>query len=146
MYHYFHCITASTRTAIILMLTVLSLALASCSTEDSHSPAAARQFRQVLRATTAPLTPIATPDISATISAAFAAAQPLKSKASVIPDDVNSSAIHSKVVSGIRKTIDVRLNKKVSESTLRGIALELKSGDSRPYDRTVIVTTCRRCR
>jgi len=139
MYRYIPYITASKRTAMILMLTVLSLALASCSTEDSHSPAAARQFRQGLRATTAPLTPIATPDISATISAAFAAAQPLKSKASVIPDDVNYSVIHSKVVSGIRKTIDVRLNKKVSESTLRAIALELKSGDSRPYDRTFIV-------
>ena len=87
MYRYIPYMTASKLTAMILMLTVLSLALASCSTEDSHS--AARQFRQVLRATTAPLTPIATPDISATISAAFAAAQPLKSKASVIPDDVN---------------------------------------------------------
>ena len=89
MYRYIPYMTASKRTAMILMLTVLSLALASCSTEDSRSPAAARQFRQVLRATTAPLTPIATLDISATISAAFAAAQPLKSKASVIPDDVN---------------------------------------------------------
>jgi len=123
---------------MILMLTVLSLALVSCSTKDSHSPTAARQFRLVLRATTAPLTPIATPDISATISTAFAVAQLLKSKALVIPDDANYSVIHSKVVSGIRKTIYVRLNKKLSESTLRAIALELKSGDSRPYDHTFI--------
>jgi hypothetical protein len=139
MHRYIPYIPVSKRTAMILMLTVLSLALASCSSEDSHSPAAPRQFRPVLRATTAPLTPVATPDISATISAAFAAAQPLKSQASVIPDDVTYSVIHSKVVSGIRKSIDVRLNKKVSEATLRAIALELKSGDSRPYDRTFIV-------
>ena len=70
---------------MILMLTVLSLALASCFTEDSHSPAAARQFLQVLRPTTAPLTPIATPYISAMISGAFAAVQLLKSKALVTP-------------------------------------------------------------
>jgi hypothetical protein len=85
------------------------------------------------------LTPAITPNISATISAAFAAAQPLASQASVITSDVSYSIIQSRIVSGIRKSIDVRLNEKVSEATLRAIALELKSGDSRPYDRTFIV-------
>ena len=42
-------------------------------------------------------------------------------------------------VSGIRKNIVVRLNEKISEATLRAIALELKSGDSRHYDRSFIV-------
>jgi len=135
----YRSIPVSKRTAMILILTVLSLALSSCSTEDSYSPSAARRYRPVLPATTAPSTPAATPDISATISAAFAAAQPLTSQASVIPADVTYSVIQSKIVSGIRKSIDVRLNKKVSEAILRAIALELKSGDSRPYDRTFIV-------
>ena len=35
--------------------------------------------------------------------------------------------------------LDVRLNQKVSQDVLRAIALELKSNDSRQYDRTFIV-------
>ena len=132
-------IPASKRTVMILILTVLSVAASACSTEDSHSPGATRRFRPVLPATTAPLIPVATPDVSATITAAFAAAKPLASQASVIPADVSYVVIQAKIVSGIRKSIDVRLKKKVSDATLRAIALELKSGDSRHYERTFIV-------
>jgi hypothetical protein len=85
------------------------------------------------------VTPGPTPDISATITSAFAAAQLLKSQAAVVPDDVSYSVIQADIVLGIRKSIDVRLTKKVSEATLRAIALELKAGDSRLYDRTFIV-------
>jgi hypothetical protein len=55
-----------------------------------------------------------------------------------IPDDVSYSIIDSSTLPGIKRSLDVRLNKKVSERTLRAIALNLKSQDSRNYDRTFI--------
>jgi hypothetical protein len=132
-------VTISKRIIMILAVCLISVVVASCGGDPFPAPRQAPRYQQVFSATTSPSTPAATPDISATISAAFAAAQPLASQASVIPADVSYSIIQAKIVSGIRKSIDVRLNKKVSEATLRAIALELKSGDSRPYDRTFIV-------
>jgi len=38
----------------------------------------------------------------------------------------------------IKRSIDVRLNKKVSKETLRNIALKLKAQDPTPYERTFI--------
>ena len=49
------------------------------------------------------------------------------------------SVIATDVVPGIKRSLDVRLGKKVSEEELRAIAIELKSNDSRQYDRTFIV-------
>ncbi len=55
-----------------------------------------------------------------------------------IPEDVSYSIIDSNTLPGIKRTLDVRLNKKVSEKTLRAIALRLKSQDPRNYERTFI--------
>ena len=55
-----------------------------------------------------------------------------------IPRDVSYTIIDSHTVRGIKRSLDVRLNKKVSESVLRAIALKLKSQDSRTYERTFI--------
>ena len=59
--------------------------------------------------------------------------------ASLIPADVSYLVIDSDIRPGIKRSLDIRLNKKVSEDVLRAIALELKSNDSRQYDRTFIV-------
>lgn len=56
-----------------------------------------------------------------------------------IPADVAYSVIDTDIVPGIKRSLDVRLNKKVSEDVLHAIALELKTSDSRQYDRTFIV-------
>lgn len=54
----------------------------------------------------------------------------------IIPSGVSVSIIDSKTVPGIKRTLDIRLNKKVSRKTLRSIALELKARDGRHYQRT----------
>jgi len=56
-----------------------------------------------------------------------------------IPDDVTYPIIDSNILPGIKRSLDVRLSRKVSEQALRAIALELKSQDSRRYERTFIV-------
>ena len=129
-------VSVSKKTAMILILSIFALVVSACSSEPTRAP---RRFRQAAPVATIPVTPGPTPDISATISSVFAAAQPPKSQASVVPDDVAYSVIQADIVSGIRKSINVRLTKKVSEATLRAIALELKAGDSRQYNRTFIV-------
>ena len=53
-------------------------------------------------------------------------------------DDVSYSIINSTATAGIKRSLDVRLNKRVAEDTLRALALKLKSQDSRDYDRTFI--------
>lgn len=58
--------------------------------------------------------------------------------ASQIPLDVKYSILDSDVLPGIKRTLEIRLNKRVSEETLRALALKLKSGDSRSYERTFI--------
>jgi hypothetical protein len=61
------------------------------------------------------------------------------SHSATIPNDVSYSVISAYADrSGIKRSVDVRLNKKVSESTLRALALTLKSQDPRKYDRTFI--------
>ena len=57
----------------------------------------------------------------------------------IIPADVSYSVVDTDIVPGIKRSLDVRLNKKVSKDVLRAIALELKSNDSRQYDLTFIV-------
>lgn len=61
--------------------------------------------------------------------------EPQESK---IPDDVSYSIINSDIVTGEKRGLEVRLNKKVSEDVLRGIAFDLKSEDSREFKRTLI--------
>ncbi len=56
-----------------------------------------------------------------------------------IPDDVSYSIVNEGAKrSGAKRSLDIRLNKKVTEGTLRAIALELKSRESRSYDRTLM--------
>ena len=65
--------------------------------------------------------------------------RPAPTPTPMIPGDVSYSIIDTSVVPGIKRSLDVRLNRKVSEDVLRAIAHELKSGDSEDYDRTFIV-------
>jgi hypothetical protein len=60
------------------------------------------------------------------------------SQEAAIPADVSYSIIELHTVPGVKRSLDVRLNKKVSEQILRAIALRLKAQDSRDYDRTFI--------
>jgi len=55
-----------------------------------------------------------------------------------IPADITYSIIDSDTYLDYKRSLDVRLNKKVSEEILRAIALKLKSQDSRKYERTFI--------
>ena len=57
---------------------------------------------------------------------------------SSIPTDVSYTVIGTDIIPSIKRSLDVRLNQKVSQDVLRAIALELKSSDSRQYDRTFI--------
>jgi len=64
---------------------------------------------------------------------------PASTPTPIIPADVSYSVISTDIIPDIKRSLDVRLNKKVSENVLRAIALELKSNDSRQYERTFIV-------
>ena len=64
--------------------------------------------------------------------------QAASSQTPTIPDDAPYSIIDSNTVAGVKRSLNVRLSKKVSEETLRAIALKLKSQDSQDYDRTFI--------
>ena len=55
------------------------------------------------------------------------------------PKEVTYTIIDSDVMPVFKRSLVVRLNKKVSERTLRALALKLKSQDSRNYARTFIV-------
>ncbi len=56
-----------------------------------------------------------------------------------IPADVSYTISETDVLPGVKRSLTVRLNKKVSEAVLRAIALELRGRDSRSFDRTFIV-------
>ncbi len=53
-------------------------------------------------------------------------------------DDITYSIIDSSTFLDYKRSLDVRLNKKVSEAILRTIALKLKAQDLRHYERTFI--------
>ena len=55
-----------------------------------------------------------------------------------IPPDVSFSIMGSDIVPGTKRSIEVRLNRSVSEELLRAIALQLRSQDSREYEQTFI--------
>ncbi|MCK4342810.1 MAG: ABC transporter permease [Phycisphaerae bacterium] len=55
-----------------------------------------------------------------------------------IPNDVTYTIIKKYVLRSIKRSLDVRLNRKVSEDVLRAIALQLKDSDPNTYDRTFI--------
>ena len=73
------------------------------------------------------------------------ACQSEEAEPQIIPAGVSYSVIDTDIrsimfpVPGTKRSLNVRLNKKVSEDVLRAIALTLKSNDSRQYDQTFIV-------
>ena len=73
---------------------------------------------------------------NATLRESVSDSQPIQEP--TIPDDMSYSIIDSTATAGIKRSLDVRLNKRVAEDTLRAMALKLKSQDSRDYDRTFI--------
>ncbi len=104
---------------LLTLITIVSLVTVGCEdrqqSQTSRQPSAASQLAQ----------------------------QRPKLQEPIIPDDVSYSIIDSSTLPGIKRSLDVRLSKKVSERTLRAIALKLKSQDSRDYDRTFIHTIFR---
>jgi hypothetical protein len=56
-----------------------------------------------------------------------------------IPSDVEYSIIKSEVVPSRKRSLDIRINKIVSENVLKAIALKLKSDDPQTYERTFIL-------
>ena len=135
----YRLVIISKRTIMILAVCLISFVASSCDGDPFPAPRTAPRYQQVFSATAAPPTPVATIDISATITSAFAANTQPGGQVPVVPAEATYSVIQTNLVTGVRKSIDVRLDKEVSEDALRAIALELKSGDSRPYDRTFIV-------
>jgi hypothetical protein len=99
---------------LLTLLTIVSLVTVGCNDRQQSSPA-----RQPSVASQ--------PD-----------QQRSKPQEATIPSDVSFSIIDSSTLPSIKRSLDVRLNKKVSEQTLRAIALKLKAQDSRAYDRTFI--------
>jgi len=63
---------------------------------------------------------------------------PARAPVPAIPADVTYSIIDSDTYLNYKRSLDVRLNKKVSEKTLRAIALKLKAQDLKNYERTFI--------
>jgi len=57
----------------------------------------------------------------------------------MIPDDINITVINQITMPGVKRSLDVRLNKKVTKDVLHVIALKLKNSDSNIYERTFIV-------
>lgn len=55
-----------------------------------------------------------------------------------VPDDVVYAVIDENTIPGIKRSLDVRLNRKVSEAVLQAIAMQLKNADSSSYERTFI--------
>lgn len=56
-----------------------------------------------------------------------------------IPADVGYTVINTNVIPGIKRSLDVRLSRKVEEDVLRSIAMNLKKADPKRYERTFIV-------
>ncbi len=56
-----------------------------------------------------------------------------------IPADVTYTIINQSSMLNIKKSLDIRLNKKVSEGALKTIALALRESDLKSYERTFIV-------
>lgn len=59
------------------------------------------------------------------LSACTAPATMPESPATDIPADVSYEVINTDILPGIKRSLDVRLNKRVSEDVLRAIALDL---------------------
>ena len=62
----------------------------------------------------------------------------IDAQAKAIPDDVTYTIIDENIAPGIKRSLDIRLNRKVSEGVLQYIAMKLKNSDPTTYDRTFI--------
>ena len=60
----------------------------------------------------------------------------VKTELSSQTSQISYSIVNSDILPGIKRSLDVRLNKKISEASLLTIALELKAQDPRNYERT----------
>ena len=54
------------------------------------------------------------------------------------PSDVTYTVINENKLPGVKRSVDIRLNKHVSEDTLTAIAKAVKASDTRSYERTFI--------
>ena len=59
-------------------------------------------------------------------------------KKTVIPVDIKYSIISKNTLLNEKRSLDIRINKRVSKNVLRAIALKLKAQDSKSYKRTFI--------
>ncbi len=85
--------------------------------------------------------PNATPAVespSATTPSETTSSPSNQSDAQAIPDDVTFTIIDKNVVPGVKRSLDIRLNRKVSEDVLQAIAMKLKNSDPKTYDQTFI--------
>ena len=65
-------------------------------------------------------------------------AAPVSTPSSAIPDDVTYTVINETKLPGIKRSVDIRLNKPVSEHMLTAIAKTVKASDSTNYERSFI--------
>lgn len=56
-----------------------------------------------------------------------------------IPNNITYKIIENNILPGIKRSLTVQINRKVSEDILREIAIRLKDSDPKKYDRTFIV-------
>ncbi len=116
------------RHIVSLLGLLLFLILAVGSVDDSGSSGGSGRSSQKSPSTTSPRSS----------SGKRHKLSPAHASAPTISADVTFSIINSDTFHDYKRSLDVRLNKKVSENILRAIALKLKSQDSRSYERTFI--------
>ena len=63
---------------------------------------------------------------------------PKQPTATPIPKDITYTIIDKNIVPRIKRSLDIRLNRKVSEDVLSAIAMQLKNSDPNTYERTFI--------
>lgn len=61
-----------------------------------------------------------------------------ENKKVVIPPDVKYSVINKEILLNLKRSLDIRINKRVSKNVLKTIALKLKAQDNKKYKRTFI--------
>lgn len=106
------------RTCLGILLVVGSVACNDASRDQSQSKSNAKD-------------PLAEAPAQAKKSAVLSPAS--------IPADVTYTVINTDVIPGIKRSLDVRLSRKVEEDALRSIARNLKKDDPKRYERTFIV-------
>lgn len=65
--------------------------------------------------------------------------QPEKSQTTTIPEDVTYEIINEDIVPGTKRSLNIRLDRRVSEKVLQSLSTKLKNSDSSDYERTFIL-------